>query len=63
MCELKAIMVEDGNNRELMTEVIRLTADGSEIVITGMFGETLTVQGEIIQLDLTKQELLIRKIK
>lgn len=62
MCELNVNMVEGTNTITLMEDVVRLVVNNNEITITGMLGETLTVQGKIMHVDLTKQEALIRKI-
>ena len=62
MCELNVNMVEGTNTITLMEDVVRLVVNNNEITITSMLGETLTVQGKIMHVDLTKQEALIRKI-
>ena len=63
MCELTATLV-DGNKREiLMEDVIRLDVKGNEITITGIFGDTMTVHGIIMSVDITKQEVLIKEQK
>jgi len=62
MCELNVNMVEGTNTITLMEDVVRLVVNNNEITITGMLGETLTVQGKIMHVDLTKQEALIRKV-
>jgi hypothetical protein len=61
MCELTAILA-DGNKKEiLMKDVIRLEVNGDEIVITGIFGDIMTVHGIIKSVDIAKQEVLIKK--
>jgi len=55
-------MVEGTKKITLMEDVVRLVVNNNEITITSMLGETLTVQGKIMHVDLTKQEALIRKI-
>ena len=42
-----------------MEDVIRLDVKGDEIAITGIFGDTMTVHGIIMSVDITKQEVLI----
>jgi predicted RNA-binding protein len=61
MCELNVNMVEGTNTITLMEDVVRLVVNNNEITITSMLGETLTVQGKILHVDLTKQEALIQK--
>ena len=61
MCELTAILT-DGNKKEiLMKDVIRLEVNGDEIVITGIFGDIMTVHGIIKSVDIAKQEVLIKE--
>lgn len=61
MCELTAI-IADGTKKEiLMKDVIRLEVNGDEIVITGIFGDIMTVHGIIKSVDIAKQEVLIKE--
>lgn len=61
MCELNVLLVEGNDKKTLMEDVIRLVVNDDEITITGMLGDTVTVHGKILQVDLTKQEALIQK--
>ncbi len=45
-----------------MEDVVRLVVDGNEITITGIFGDTMTLPGRILRVDMTKNEALIEKI-
>jgi predicted RNA-binding protein len=55
MCELKVIF--KGNT--IMEDVVRIAAEKDSIKIYGMLGETRTVRGKIIDVNLTKQEAII----
>lgn len=59
MCELTATLVDGDKREKLMEDVIRLDVKGDEIAITGIFGDTITVHGIIMSVDITKQEVLI----
>lgn len=61
MCELNVLLVEGNDKKTLMEDVIRLVVNDDEITITGMLGDTVAVNGKILQVDLTKQEALIQK--
>ncbi len=42
-----------------MEDVVRITAESDSIKIYGMLGETKTVRGKIVEVNLTKQEAII----
>lgn len=62
MCELNAILTDGSNQETLMEDVVRLSVNNDEIIITGMLGESLSVVGKILHVDITKHEALIQKI-
>ncbi len=62
MCELNAILIDGKDKTTLMEDVVRLAVDGNEITITGIFGDTMTLPGRILRVDMTKNEALIEKI-
>ncbi len=55
MCELKVIL--KGNI--VMEDVVRITANKDSIKLQGIMGETKTVKGRIVDINLTKQEAVI----
>ena len=55
MCELKVIL----KGKTIMEDVVRLTADKDAIKLQSILGETKTVHGRIIDINLTKQEAII----
>ncbi len=55
MCELKVIF--KGNT--IMEDVVRITADGDSIKLYSILGETKTISGRIVDVNLTKQEAII----
>ena len=62
MCELNAILIDGKDKTTLMEDVVRLAVDGNEITITGIFGDTMTLPGRILHVDMTKNEALIENI-
>jgi len=62
MCELNAILIDGKDKTTLMEDVVRLAVDGNEITITGIFGDTMTLPGRILYVDMTKNEALIENI-
>jgi predicted RNA-binding protein len=55
MCELRVIL--KGNI--VMEDVVRITVDKDSIKLQGIMGETKTVRGRIVDINLTKQEAVI----
>ncbi len=55
MCELKVIL--KGNI--VMEDVVRITANKDSIRLQGIMGETKTIRGRIVDINLTKQEAVI----
>ncbi|MCZ7392534.1 MAG: CooT family nickel-binding protein [Candidatus Methanoperedens sp.] len=55
MCELRVIL--KGNT--VMEDVVRITANEDSIKLQGMLGETKTIHGRIMDVNLTKQEAII----
>lgn len=42
-----------------MEDVVRITADKNEVKLQSMMGETKTIRGRIVEVNLTKQEAII----
>ncbi len=55
MCELKVIF----KGKTIMEDVVRITSDRDSIKLYSMLGETKTIAGRIIDVNLTKQEAVI----
>ncbi len=55
MCELRVIL----KGKTVMEDVVRITANKDSIKLQGILGETKTIQGRIVDINLTKQEAVI----
>ncbi len=55
MCELKVIF----KGKNIMDDVVRITADKNSIKLQSLLGETKTISGRIVDINLTKQEAII----
>ncbi len=55
MCELKVIL----KGKTIMEDVVRITADKDAIKLQSLLGETKTIKGRIVDINLTKQEAII----
>jgi len=55
MCELKVIL----KGKTIMEDVVRITKEKDTIKIQSLLGETKTIRGNIVDVNLTKQEAII----
>ncbi|MDD5472847.1 MAG: CooT family nickel-binding protein [Candidatus Methanoperedens sp.] len=55
MCELKVIL----KGKTIMEDVVRITADKDAIKLQSLLGESKTIKGRIVDINLTKQEAII----
>lgn len=55
MCELKVVF----KGSTVMEDVVRITSDKNSVRLHTMLGETRTIRGRIVDVDLTKQEAVI----
>jgi len=55
MCELKVVF----QGKTIIEDAIRIKVDGKNIKINGLLGDTKTIQGKIIDINIAKQEVII----
>ena len=55
MCELKVII----KGKTIMEDVVRITQEKDSIKLQSLLGETKTVRGRIMDVNLAKQEAII----
>ncbi|MDO9097492.1 MAG: CooT family nickel-binding protein [Candidatus Methanoperedens sp.] len=55
MCELKIIL----NGKTIMEDVVRITVDKDSIKLQSLLGESKTIKGRIVDINLAKQEAII----
>ena len=55
MCELKVII----KGKTIMEDVVRITQEKDNIRLQGLLGDTMTVHGRIIDVNIAKQEVII----
>ena len=59
MCESNAYMLKDGKHEMLMESVGLIRSEPSKVFLKSIFGETLTVEGHIVELDLTGHKIVL----
>ncbi len=55
MCELKIIL----KGKTIMEDVVRITADKDSVKLQSLLGESKTIKGRIVDINLAKQEAII----
>lgn len=58
MCELRII----SKGKTIMEDVVRISVDKNEVKLQSMLGETKTIHGRIVEVNLTKQEAIIGEV-
>jgi predicted RNA-binding protein len=58
MCELKVIL----NGKTIMVDVVRITKEKDSIKLQSLLGETKTIRGIIVDVNLIKQEAIIESL-
>lgn len=59
MCQTTVYLIEDGQEKLLMNDVIALIPEEGQVKLVSLFGEELTVTGRIKQMDLLSHKILI----
>ena len=55
MCELRIMF----KGKNIMEDVVHITVEGNSVKLQSILGETKTVTGRIVDVNLTKQEAII----
>ena len=59
MCEL-VVYAERGEKREKVMEgVVRITSEGGKVILEGIFGDFIEVEGRFSKVDIIAQEAII----
>ena len=61
MCESNAYILKDGKHELLMESVGLVRSDSGKVFLKSIFGETLSVDGRVIEMDLTGHKILLEK--
>jgi predicted RNA-binding protein len=59
MCQTTAYLLENGQEKLLMNDVISLIPEEGLVRLVNLFGEELTVAGRIRQMDLLSHKIFI----
>lgn len=59
MCESNAYILKDGKHELLMESVGLIRSDSGKVFLKSIFGETLSVDGRVVEMDLTGHKILL----
>lgn len=59
MCDLKAYGKKDGREELLLEAVNQIRSEAGEVVLRNLFGEERRVRGEVREVSLVKQRVIV----
>jgi len=61
MCDLKAFLMKNDHEEVLLEAVNSLRAEGGDVIVRNLFGEERRVRGEIREVSLAKNRVIIEQ--
>ena len=61
MCDLKAYLKKNGKEELVLESVNNARAEGEEVVLRNLFGEEKRVRGELREVSLAKNRLVVEQ--
>lgn len=62
MCDLKAYVVKQGKEELLLESVNHVRVEKGEVVLRNLFGEEKKVRGEVREVSLVKNRVLVEQV-
>uniref|UniRef100_A0A7C3YMW2 CooT family nickel-binding protein n=1 Tax=Geoglobus ahangari TaxID=113653 RepID=A0A7C3YMW2_9EURY len=59
MCESKVVLRENGNEKILMEDVIKIEVEGKKLKMFGLLGEYKEIEGRIVLLDFKNHKIVV----
>lgn len=59
MCEADVFVVRDGEKRKVMENVVTVTPEGDQLLLTDLFGEQKLITARVEKVDLTGHEIIL----
>ena len=60
MCEAVVFVVRDGERQRVMDDVVSVNPEGSQVLLTNIFGEQKIVTAKVEKVDLVGHEIILR---
>jgi predicted RNA-binding protein len=61
MCDLNAYVLKQGKEELLLESVNHVRVEGGEVVIRNLFGEEKKVRGQVREVSLTKNRVIVEQ--
>lgn len=61
MCDLKAYVRSNGSDELVLESVNLIRSEGGEVVLRNLFGEEKRVRGEVSEVSLTKNRVILEQ--
>jgi predicted RNA-binding protein len=55
MCELKVFLLKGEERQKVMDSVVRITVQDGGVLLEGIFGEAMKVDGRLVRVDIMAQ--------
>lgn len=55
MCELKVFLLKGEERQKVMDSVVRITIQDGSVLLEGIFGESMKVDGRLVRVDIMAQ--------
>ncbi len=62
MCESHAFLVEQGEQKMIMEDVVDIREEDGKLVLANIIGEELTIEAEISQISFLEHKILLEKL-
>jgi predicted RNA-binding protein len=59
MCESKVYLLKNGEETLLMEDVVKIEVDGGKVILQGLLGEKMEVEGRITLMDMRSHKILL----
>lgn len=59
MCEAVVFLVTDGDQKQLMEDVVTVHPEGDKVLLTDLFGEQRLITAKIVSVDLIGHEIIL----
>jgi predicted RNA-binding protein len=60
MCESKVFLLEGGEKRRIMDDVIKVKSQANDIILIGLLGEIKEIKnGRIVEVDAERHEVIV----
>lgn len=63
MCESHAYVLEDGQEKKIMEDVVSLTLEGGEVVMVNLLGDEMRIPARIHEIAFTDHRIVLEPVR